>query len=138
MSESIPLSALSLGNRAQRNRANHRTLPGTPFLRPGSLPDPEKVRAAMERQRLKLEEEEAAAVAAQSRPGAIQWDDGPKDWKVSFRRLDTYNADQQRALESRLYHGRNTHHKSDQQLSQELDLCPDDFDALRLAVQGRL
>lgn len=46
------------------------------------------------------------------------------------RRLRDIGRDEQRPMESRLYHLRRVHGTSDAQISQILDLHPDDLDAL--------
>ena len=135
MSSSIPLSALSLGDRATRNRENHRTGVGAPVSKPRARLDPELVRNLMAEQQERVEEKERVKAAAT--PPPIQWDDAKRTWTPSRRRLATYSDAERRALESRLYHGRNTYHKSDDQLSHELDLDAGDFTDLINFVQNR-
>lgn len=121
-------------SRIERNRPLHASpgyaqVVGRGINKP-TLP-PERVRELMEEQRRKVEPEEDEP----ARP-AINWEEEMKSATFpSARRLSTFTPAEQRVLESRYYHGRNTHRKTDVQLSAELDVCLADLDDLAAVVR---
>jgi len=135
-------------SRIERNRPLHASPGYAPVVGRGvnkPLP-PDRVRELLEASRLKAEAAEAEHSddadehpVYQNTPRApINWEETMKSAVFpSQRRLSSYSESEQRVLEIRLFHGRNTYHKTDVQLSAELDVALEDLGDLAAVVRRR-